>query len=269
MFFSKKTIGNCLRSVGLEDAARGMWYRFFGSRITRSVSICNHTCSFHCPSPMVSDSVSSVNKERTAIEWFLSQIREGDTVWDVGANIGLWTVFTAKQIGISGKVAAFEPYAAALPILKANLDLNGVSNATVFEVALGKENGRIAFYPALPGVFSTSSLAYRSGRFGTKNEPVHVPLKRGASVVDGDPSLLPDALKLDVEGAEQAVLEGFSDSIWQRLRILAIEVHPDFLPSLGGNTEEVRRLIRDHGLTIVKECSRRNTLHWLCQRQPS
>ena len=71
-------------------------------------------------------------------------------------------------------------------------------------------------------------------------------------------------MKIDVEGAEQAVLEGFSPSIWQKLKSLAIEVHPDFLPSLGGNADEVKRLIHDHNFKVVVESSRRDTLHWLC-----
>jgi len=264
MFVNRKVIGKCLEYVGLENTLRSLWYCVLGSRITRTISVGSHTCSFHCPTPMVSDSVASTNKERLSIEWFLSQVHEGDIVWDIGANIGLWTVFVAKQVGATGKVVAFEPFAEALPILKANLDLNGVTNAIVFADALGKEDGRIPLYPARKGVFSTSSLAYRDGRFGTKHEPICVTLRSGASIVEENSALLPDALKLDVEGAEQAVLEGLSQPIWQKLKILAIEVHPAFLPSLGGNADEVKRLIYDHDMKVVSESARRDTLHWLC-----
>jgi len=264
---NKKFIGKCLARLGLEDTLRSFWYRIAGSRIIRTVSVANHRCFLHCPTPMVSDSVASMNKERPVIEWFLSHIHEGDVVWDIGANIGLWTTLTAKQVGTTGKVVAFEPLAEALEILKANVDLNDLTNVILRAEAIGKEDGRIPFYPARAGVFSTSSLAYRSGRFGTESEPIYIALRSGASVVEEDSTLLPDALKLDVEGAEQAVLEGFSQPIWQKLKILVIEVHPDFLPSLSGTVEEVKRLIHDHNMKVVVESSRRNTLHWLCVKE--
>jgi FkbM family methyltransferase len=213
---------------------------------------------------MISDSISSTNKERPAIEWFLSHIHTGDVVWDIGANIGLWALFVAKQVGPAGKVVAFEPFEEALPLLKANVALNGVTNVILRAEALGKQDGHVPLYPSRSGIFSTSSLAYRSGEFGTETEPTQVTLRSGASVVEENSTLLPDAMKIDVEGAEQAVLEGFSPPIWQKLKILAIEVHPDFLPSLGGNADEVKRLIHDHNMKVVQESSRRDTLHWLC-----
>jgi FkbM family methyltransferase len=216
---------------------------------------------------MLSDSVASMNKEREALEWFLSHIDEGCVVWDIGANVGLWTLMTARRVGPAGKVVAFEPWAEAMTLLKANLLDNGVSNVVLRQEAMGQCDGEVTFFPAKHDVFSTSSLSFREGQFGTESTPIKVPLLSGASVAQQNPDLLPDAVKIDVEGAKQAVLEGFSDPIWRKLRILAIEVHTDFLPSLGGSKEQVRRLILDHDFRIVSESSRRDTLHWLCVKE--
>ena len=79
--------------------------------------------------------------------------------------------------------------------------------------------------------------------------------------------LRPQALKLDVEGAEQAVLEGFSSAIWDGLSVIAIEVHQDFLPSLGGSVERLRDIVTENGFSITSESDRRNTAHWLCEKQ--
>jgi FkbM family methyltransferase len=200
------------------------------------------------------------------MEWFLSHIQTGSIVWDIGANIGMWTTFVAKHVGPAGRVVAFEPFSEAFQLLIANLELNGVTNVVSRAEALGARDGRILLYPARAGVLSTSSFARIEGRYGTEDEPIDVRLMSGASVAREIPSLLPDAVKIDVEGAEQAVLEGFSEPIWRKLKILAIEVHPDFLPSLGGSAEEVKRLIHSQNIQVAVESSRRNTLHWLCVR---
>lgn len=261
---NKRLIGRLLASIGIENAVRSAWYRVMGRRIIKSVSLGNQRCSFHCPIPMLSDSIAEANKERPVLEWFLNRLREGDMVWDIGSNIGLWTVFAAKRAGASGKVLAFDPFADAVRLLKANLVLNGVTNVIVRAEALGERDGRLPLYPAKADVFTTSSLTPRSGVFGTETQPTYVPVRAGAGIVRDDPSLVPDAMKLDVEGAEQAVLEGFSGEVWSRLHTLVIEVHPEFLPSMGGSVEEVRRIISERGMKVAGESTRRNTMHWLC-----
>jgi len=260
----KRFMVQSLRGLGIDNSLRSLWYRAFGSWIRRTISFDGRSYSFRCPIPMLSDSVGSMNKERQAVEWFLSRIDPGCVVWDVGANVGLWTLITARRVGPTGKVVAFEPFAEAMTLLRANLRDNGLSNVVLRPEALGQRDGEADFFRAKKTVLSTSSLSYRSGKFGTDSTPIHVPLRSGASVAEHDPDLLPDAVKIDVEGAEQAVLEGFSAPIWRKLRTIAIEVHPDFLPSLGGSMEQVKRLIQDHGFRIVAESSRRDTLHWLC-----
>jgi FkbM family methyltransferase len=263
---SKRIIGKCLARMGIDGLVRSAYYRLFGARITRTVSASNHSCTFHCPTPMLSDSVASLAKEREAMEWFLSHIHPGGTVWDVGANIGLWTIFAAKAVGSAGRIVAFDPFQDALAVLGANVELNNVRNVAIRAEALGASDGEALLYPARAGVMSTSALAPRSGRFGTRDAPVRAPIRSGRSLVEEGAAPLPDAMKVDVEGAEQLVLDGLSSSIWEKLKVVMIEVHPDFLPSLGGTVEGVRSILENHGFRIQCEYRRRDTLHWPCLR---
>ena len=84
--------------------------------------------------------------EGAEVEFLKSVAKEGMTVIDVGANIGITTVTIAKKIGGKGKVYAFEPLSGYFDVLKKNLSANGLKNAKAFELALVDRVGRIDFY---------------------------------------------------------------------------------------------------------------------------
>jgi FkbM family methyltransferase len=73
---------------------------------------------------------------------FLSTVlREGDTVVDVGAGVGYFTVLAGRIVGPSGRVYAFEPEAASYRRLREHLALSGLRNVQSFNVALGSVPG--------------------------------------------------------------------------------------------------------------------------------
>lgn len=65
-------------------------------------------------------------------------VRQGDTVLDVGANIGYNTVYLSRAVGPSGRVIAIEPAHDNLEVLRQQLAANGLSNVTVYSVAAGR-----------------------------------------------------------------------------------------------------------------------------------
>lgn len=70
-----------------------------------------------------------------AMQTFLS---EGDIAFDIGANIGGFTVPLAEKVGVSGRVFAFEPFRVLNQMLNANVALNGLSNVFIHQMALGR-----------------------------------------------------------------------------------------------------------------------------------
>ena len=70
----------------------------------------------------------------------LKFIKEGDTVFDVGANIGCFSVPFAKKVGSNGKVFAFEPQTFINKLLKKNIQENNLNNVKVISEGLGVKN---------------------------------------------------------------------------------------------------------------------------------
>src|SRR5262245_11408475 len=68
---------------------------------------------------------------------FLQLICAGDTVVEVGANIGAHTVFLSRMVGETGKVYAFEPQRIVFQTLCANVALNSLTNVHCFHSAVG------------------------------------------------------------------------------------------------------------------------------------
>lgn len=86
------------------------------------------------------------------------------TVLDVGANIGIYSVVAASEVGSEGHVYAFEPVRANVSLLRENLQLNGTPNVTVVQSAVGAAPGQLRIYLAEPGI-GTHSAGAASSRF--------------------------------------------------------------------------------------------------------
>ncbi len=81
--------------------------------------------------------------------WFLGQILEkGQTFVDVGANVGVYSLFAARQVGASGQVIAFEPSRRESRSLLRNMDINRISNVALHAFAIGEKSGTETLYIA-------------------------------------------------------------------------------------------------------------------------
>jgi|SRR5688572_21714870 len=143
-------------------------------------------------------------------------IHPGDLVVDAGANIGYMSVLAATA---GAQVIAFEPNPALLPVLRQNLGAKG----EVRPIALGARRHTAVLISPDPSAHNNGL-----GRLGSDAEPGAVPVQvetldeelRGRSVA---------ILKVDVEGAEQAVFEGASNALKEgRLRHVIFEDHRGF-----------------------------------------
>ncbi|MFN4295091.1 MAG: FkbM family methyltransferase [Thermoflexales bacterium] len=165
--------------------------------------------------------------------WLAQRPWAGRVVYDVGAWEGVFTLFFARAVGATGQVIAFEPNPFNAMRLRENLALNGLTNARLVELALGERAGS-AWLAAPAGA---------SGRGALVLTPTDLPV--AVQTLDGlvEASALPapDFVKIDVEGAELAVLRGGADTLARRRPALLIEVHPQadyaalwaFLDALG------------------------------------
>jgi FkbM family methyltransferase len=142
-------------------------------------------------------------------------LRPGMTVVDAGANIGAHTIYFAKAVGPEGQVFAFEPQRVLYQMLCGNVALNSYSNVVAVNVGLGRELGA-AFIPKIDyakgGNFGGISL-------GTTKDGEKVPVMTLDSYGLNSCHLI----KIDVEGMEQAVLEGAKTLLQQHKPLLYVE----------------------------------------------
>lgn len=151
------------------------------------------------------------------VQLFTQIVKPGDTVVEVGANIGAHTVPLAKLAGAHGHVHAFEPQPVIFQNLCANIALNSLLNVHTYSQAAGSANGRAA----LPAVDYTKPGNFGGIELQHQGQGITVPVVRLDDILIDLPRLR--LLKLDVEGWEQSVLEGAPNLIARHRPIIYLE----------------------------------------------
>jgi 31-O-methyltransferase len=197
------------------------------------------------------------------------ELHDGDCVFDVGANIGLSSVFFHRERkGV--RIYAIEPSPAACECLRANIELHGV-DAHVFECGLSRESGtaEFTFYPAntvrsgfhadletdrgttktymLNSGFSPRAAEMFIG-FLFKKTTFSCRLRTLSEIIDEEHVSRIDLLKVDTERSERDVLAGIRAEHWDLIRQIAVEVHDE-----GGGLDEVQRLLAEHRFKATAE----------------
>ena len=134
-------------------------------------------------------------------------VQEGATVWDVGANLGLFTLPAAHAVGPNGSVVAIEADAWLATLLRRSVQLNGwTDRVDVLTAACADAFGIGAFEIARRSRSTSHLEGFGTTQTGGVREQQLVPLMPlDALLADRRP---PDVLKIDVEGAEALVLAG-------------------------------------------------------------
>jgi FkbM family methyltransferase len=128
------------------------------------------------------------------IRFLDDKLRPGDVVYDIGSNIGICSVFAARKTGGTGQVLAFEPAAETYAHLSDNVQLNGLTNARAFRVALADYNGEAGLFTGEDMLFS-SLVTSRNGQ--EKSQSVRV--VEGDRFREEEDLPIPDVVMIDVE----------------------------------------------------------------------
>jgi len=162
---------------------------------------------------------------------FENTVRQGNTVLDIGAYVGFYTVLASILVGPSGKVYAFEPLPRNLEYLKEHLRLNNITNVEVIDVAVSDSFGT--------GYFKEGSNR-STGRIDDEGE-IQVRTVSLDWLIEEGEIPIPDQIKIDVEGGELAVLKGGKLLLERSRPTVFLATHGrvthqkccDFLSSLG------------------------------------
>jgi len=140
-------------------------------------------------------------------EHFYDSVRPGDTVVDLGGNIGQYTLLAAKRVGLSGKVFSVEPSSLADTLLRDNVNLNSLENVQILKMAAWSSNGWLTLKPGAEDNCGTAEVCEER----EANEGIRVPARRIAEVLREYGCTRIDVVKLDIEGAELPALKGMSE----------------------------------------------------------
>jgi len=183
---------------------------------------------------------------------FIGSIKSDDTVFDIGANIGYYTVIAAKIVGPKGKVFAFEPDEENAEELTRNIRLNKLTNVVVITSALSDKVGYAYFArdSSNPGESRISRAKTDTKvRTITLDEFMKVWKIRNLKII-----------KMDVEGAEVKVVSG-AKSLKNRKGIkLFTEVNTEALEEMKTSPEKYMNALTDLGFTpklIINENERK------------
>ncbi|OGW92370.1 MAG: hypothetical protein A3D28_02830 [Omnitrophica bacterium RIFCSPHIGHO2_02_FULL_63_14] len=168
-------------------------------------------------------------KEPEMLDWIDRWVHDGDTIFDIGANIGVYSLYMALRHP-QAKVVAFEPEYANLHLLKDNVVENGLqSRVDVYGLALSNHSG--VSYLHLQDLTPGAALHSESReRLAVTDSQLPVIWREGIYTTTLDrfceeTGRQPQGLKIDVDGAELAVLEGGSQMLCSEgLRSVIIEM---------------------------------------------
>jgi FkbM family methyltransferase len=195
-------------------------------------------------------------KEPETLEW-IDSINENSMFWDVGANVGLYSLYAAKKKHC--KVWCFEPSVFNVELLARNSYLNGLTeNICLVPIALSdrSEDSKMQLTTkAWGGALSTFGKDF--GWDGQEIKKVFEYRTLGISMDDAV-SLLkipsPDYIKIDVDGLEHFILKGGS-SVMQSVKEILIEVNDDFL----AQADQCNALLSQAGLKLKSKLQSNTT----------
>jgi FkbM family methyltransferase len=146
---------------------------------------------------------------------FARTIQAGMVVFDLGANVGFYSLLAAIKTGARGRVYAFEPLSRNLGLLRRHLEYNDIRNVEIIAAAVSDSSGLAAFedqgHPSMGRLDPVGGLQIRTV---TLDEMV---FQKGL--------LPPDLIKLDIEGGERRALEGARRVLEQYHPLLFLATH--------------------------------------------
>ncbi len=214
------------------------------------------------------------------------ELHEGDTVFDVGANIGLFALLVYQLCNKNVSVYAFEPIPATFEVLQRNAQRFDPENLKVLRCGLSRESKMttFAYYPnatelcnAYPGdvkeqrdqikksillnfkdappsirrlrwvpPFLRSLIVDRELERAFRTELLACPMRTISDIVREDNIERIDLLKVDAEKGELDVLLGIEEEDWLKIKQVVVEVH-----DLDGRVEKITDLLKKHGLSEI------------------
>lgn len=171
-------------------------------------------------------------------------IRNGDNVVDVGANIGYYVLIESKLVGSRGKIYAIEPVKDNFNLLVKNLEINGLSNVSSYQLAFGGRSGKGEIY------VSQHSNLCRMEKVTVEESDHDIVGTQEVQVETVDAFLkdkeVPKLIRMDVEGYEYEIIKGMPETLKHDVVVL-MELHPMYL---GRKIDPLLKILQENHFKV-------------------
>ncbi len=184
------------------------------------------------------------------------QIGNSDTIIDIGAHIGLFTVYIS-QFCVNGKIYSYEPIKENYELLSYNLDINNIKNTSIFQKAVTDKSGSVRIF------LNSDSAAHNV--FSKSDRYVDIKSVSLKEIFDSNKIEKCNLLKLDCEGSEYMILNSLPELYFEKIQKIVMEYHmadkePNLLQDLIKKLKllnyqvEIRKNTSDYGIIFaIKE----------------
>lgn len=197
--------------------------------------------------------VMSFKNDSKIINSILAQLsgKKDVVFWDIGANIGLYSMFVAKSSNVQ-RIVCFEPEPRCIERIEANKRANVLNNIQIYPVALSDTIGLLNL--TTNHEFGAGNHSLVNTNIGAGNDTIVVNVKTGDYIIKEYKEKIPNIIKIDVEGAEINVLKGMSNTLKHpNCKMIICEIHFAILSSVGyGNgAKEAIQVLKANGFNNI------------------
>ncbi|MBU2564047.1 FkbM family methyltransferase [Patescibacteria group bacterium] len=173
-----------------------------------------------------------------------SVIKKDNTVIDIGANIGYYTLLFAKLVGRNGKIIAFEPDPDNFFLLKKNVEINGYKNATLIQKAVSNKIGTTKLY-----LHKNDKKQHSIYNSNNSRKSIEIESTRADNYINEKV----DLIKIDIEGAEGETIKGMKNLLKKNKKIKIItEFSPCSLENSSVKSKEFLELLIGHNFKLYE-----------------
>ena len=223
----------------------------------KSINILGKKINFFIPNSLVDWRINTFyKKEPETLEWIDSFVKNDKIIfWDIGSNIGLYSIYNALK-NTNSITIAFEPSTSNLRVLSRNVSINNLKDKIlIMPIALTDKENKILimqegkFFEG--GALNTFGENYNYEGKSFKSEMKYKIL--GTSInnlIENNVLEIPDYIKIDVDGIEHIILKGGDKFLSnKKIKSLLIEVNENFEQQF----EAVLNIMKKNGFKIIKK----------------
>ena len=229
------------------------------TRITRTYKIGETPMVVEVGNPRELSRIKAyLRKEPDTVEWINDHVQPGSVFYDIGANVGLYSILAAKRLAGRGKVYSFEPESQNYASLNRNVYLNGLSDSIVTLCVAVSDSSTIDTFHVRGHLRAGEAIhQFRQAKddFDRPFTPVHRQGMFGIGLDDLCYSYnleFPSHIKVDVDGHERAVVQG-ANRVLRDPRLQSVLLEITERPDGQNEVQSMMDEFQEAGFSVLKE----------------